>query len=241
MEPIRAAWKSVWARGTSRYPRPPVIPERLQPLLDETADLAGLFAAAGHHLYLVGGVVRDLVLNRAHLDLDFTTDAHPEKIHHFVQKTDPRQQREEACIEALKVGGVVHKPAILANVAPSLYLPLETLQEFVMPGQPPQVTRIMIDLKDNADAQAFGERWRGKLGAQDPLLKLRLSSENKSLLAHNLQAIHMLSYLGRTWGMGERHDRRTEEIAAHGLARRTSTAGWTSLRPASNGRSAPRP
>ena len=59
-----------------------MIPERLQPLLAETAELAERFADAGHQLYLVGGVVRDAILNRltADADLDFTTDARPEQI-----------------------------------------------------------------------------------------------------------------------------------------------------------------
>ena len=37
-----------------------VIPARLQPVLDEVRPLADAFAAAGHPLYLVGGIVRDL-------------------------------------------------------------------------------------------------------------------------------------------------------------------------------------
>lgn len=42
-------------------------------------ELAGAFAAAGHRLYLVGGVVRDLMLGSltTHDDIDLTTDAHP--------------------------------------------------------------------------------------------------------------------------------------------------------------------
>lgn len=47
------------------------------PLLRE---IGGLFAAAGHQLYLVGGSVRDAVLGRATADLDFTTDALPERV-----------------------------------------------------------------------------------------------------------------------------------------------------------------
>ncbi|NKQ53275.1 CCA tRNA nucleotidyltransferase [Amycolatopsis sp. K13G38] len=50
---------------------------RISPLAD---DLAGLFAAAGHRLYLVGGSVRDALLGRLSSDLDFTTDARPERI-----------------------------------------------------------------------------------------------------------------------------------------------------------------
>jgi poly(A) polymerase len=63
-----------------------VIPERLQPLVEETSELASRFAAAGHRLYLVGGVVRDAVLGRLdhNGDLDFTTDALPDEIEALV-------------------------------------------------------------------------------------------------------------------------------------------------------------
>ena len=50
---------------------------RQAPLLRE---IGGLFAAAGYQLYLVGGSVRDAVLGRMTADLDFTTDAWPERI-----------------------------------------------------------------------------------------------------------------------------------------------------------------
>ncbi|OBI44286.1 CCA tRNA nucleotidyltransferase [Mycobacterium kyorinense] len=43
-------------------------------------ELGSLFAAAGHELYLVGGSVRDALLQRLSPDLDFTTDAHPEQV-----------------------------------------------------------------------------------------------------------------------------------------------------------------
>jgi len=58
-----------------------VIPERLQPLVAETRELAARFERAGHAIYLVGGVVRDAILDRLSddADLDFTTDAKPEE------------------------------------------------------------------------------------------------------------------------------------------------------------------
>jgi poly(A) polymerase len=57
-----------------------VIPERLRPVLDEVRPLAQRFDAAGQHIYLVGGIVRDLVLGRPRLgDIDLTTDAHPDR------------------------------------------------------------------------------------------------------------------------------------------------------------------
>jgi poly(A) polymerase len=58
-----------------------VIPERLQPILDDVRPLADRLTAAGHTAYLVGGIVRDLVLDRVRpgADLDLTTDARPEQ------------------------------------------------------------------------------------------------------------------------------------------------------------------
>jgi len=58
-----------------------VIPERFTPVLEEVGPLADAFAAAGHRLYLVGGVVRDLLLGVDQpVDHDFTTDATPDQI-----------------------------------------------------------------------------------------------------------------------------------------------------------------
>jgi poly(A) polymerase len=56
-----------------------VIPERWLPIIDEARPLAARFEDAGKRLYLVGGIVRDLMLGRASdsPDLDFTTDARP--------------------------------------------------------------------------------------------------------------------------------------------------------------------
>jgi poly(A) polymerase len=62
-----------------------MIPERLlpvlQPVLDDARPLAERFTAAGHRIYLVGGVVRDLLLGRplGDGDIDLTTDARPDQ------------------------------------------------------------------------------------------------------------------------------------------------------------------
>jgi len=57
-----------------------VIPERLRPILDEVSPLARRFEDAGHRVYLVGGIVRDIVLARPLSgDIDLTTDARPER------------------------------------------------------------------------------------------------------------------------------------------------------------------
>lgn len=55
-----------------------VVPARFAPVLEELGPLAGRFMARGHRLYLVGGTVRDLLLNKdIDGDFDCTTDAHP--------------------------------------------------------------------------------------------------------------------------------------------------------------------
>ncbi len=63
-----------------------MIPERLATVLAEVAPLTERFRAAGHRLYLVGGTVRDLLVNRPvdRIDLDLTTDARPPEIKRLV-------------------------------------------------------------------------------------------------------------------------------------------------------------
>ena len=78
-----------------------MIPERVKPLVDATAELAERFADAGHRLYLVGGSVRDAIVAgdaapapvaalapadpveqaepAVDTDFDLTTDAHPDE------------------------------------------------------------------------------------------------------------------------------------------------------------------
>jgi poly(A) polymerase len=58
-----------------------MIPDRIRTVMSpDIIELAALFAAEGHELYLVGGSVRDALLGRDGDDLDFTTDARPDDI-----------------------------------------------------------------------------------------------------------------------------------------------------------------
>ncbi len=64
-----------------------MLPDRVQRLFEPGSyamALARLFDAAGHELYLVGGSVRDAILDRPHDDYDFATDARPEAIKQIV-------------------------------------------------------------------------------------------------------------------------------------------------------------
>lgn len=64
---------------------------RLKGVLDETAELAEIFAGRGWRLYLVGGMVRNLVLGGAGDpapdagDFDLTTDARPGEVKQMVE------------------------------------------------------------------------------------------------------------------------------------------------------------
>ncbi|HEX3706478.1 MAG TPA: CCA tRNA nucleotidyltransferase [Mycobacteriales bacterium] len=61
----------------------------LMRLSSVTDPLAGHFAASGHALYLVGGPVRDALLGRQTADLDFTTDARPDRVLEIVTSLGP--------------------------------------------------------------------------------------------------------------------------------------------------------
>jgi poly(A) polymerase len=55
-------------------------PADLVPLPSEALALGEAFAQAGHQLHLVGGPVRDALMGRTCDDLDFATDARPERV-----------------------------------------------------------------------------------------------------------------------------------------------------------------
>lgn len=63
-----------------------MVPDRLQPLIEQASPIASRFEEAGRKIYLVGGVVRDAISGRLDPDgdLDFTTDASPEEIERIV-------------------------------------------------------------------------------------------------------------------------------------------------------------
>ena len=76
-----------------QLPSAAMIPERLEPFIGETRELAERFIAAKKNLYLVGGSVRDVIAGRPgggaafvrEADIDFTTDARPEEIEAIIK------------------------------------------------------------------------------------------------------------------------------------------------------------
>ena len=101
----------------------------------------------------------------------------------------------------LKVVGIVQKPQILAEHVQSLYIPLETMQKFLAPGQPPGVNRVMVDLKPGVNTDAFVKRWTPRLASFDNSLAIKEGRDVKDRMEKNLSGLHMLSYLGGTVSM----------------------------------------
>ena len=106
----------------------------------------------------------------------------------------PRLQRQLR----LKIVGIVHKPEMLVAQMQSVYVPLKALQNFVSPGQEPQVSRILINLKHGANAEEFNSRWRDRLARLQPPLKLTTFTEARARLHENMRSLHVLSYMGGT-------------------------------------------
>lgn len=82
--------------------------EQLLRISDVIDQLGRLFEDAGHRLYLVGGSVRDALLDELGHDLDFTTSAHPDLTHELLRKFTPSTWdigRDFGTIGALKREG----------------------------------------------------------------------------------------------------------------------------------------
>jgi putative ABC transport system permease protein len=94
----------------------------------------------------------------------------------------------------LKVVGVVHKPAIIAAMKHTIYVPLETLQEWL--GAKNEVNRIRIELKGGRNIDAFVARWKVELEKIDPYVKVTSTQESRKDINKQLRQFEALSYLG---------------------------------------------
>jgi len=102
---------------------------------------------------------------------------------------------------SLKVAGIIHKPEFFAAQSQTIYLPLRTLQRFILPNDPPTLSRIEIDLKSGTDSGAFTQRWTERLKTSDPGLLIRLSRDKRAEVEKDLEGMRLLSYLGGTVSM----------------------------------------
>jgi putative ABC transport system permease protein len=96
----------------------------------------------------------------------------------------------------LRIVAIVRKPTFIAERAPSIYLPIQTLQAFTIPDNPDQVSRITIFLKPGSDFAAFQKRWTAKLASISSNLRLEMRRDAPGELTKNLQIIHIVSYFG---------------------------------------------
>jgi putative ABC transport system permease protein len=94
----------------------------------------------------------------------------------------------------LTIVGIVHKPTVLATLDPSIYVPLQTLQEYADARE--RVTRVVVDLRHDTDDKAFVERWREELTAIDPALRITSARDSRNEMEQNFRGIELLSYLG---------------------------------------------
>jgi len=99
----------------------------------------------------------------------------------------------------LTVVGVVHKPAIIVEGRPVLYVPLKTLQRFAdLAGR---VTRVLVALRPGADVERFDDEWTPKLEKISPGIRMKSSAQTKQQLDNELAAVDLLSYAGGTVSM----------------------------------------
>ena len=99
----------------------------------------------------------------------------------------------------LTVVGVVHKPTIIVESRPVLYVPLKTLQRFTdLSGR---VTRVLVSLRPGVDVEQFDTEWQPKLEKISPGIRMKSSAETKQQLDNELAAVDLLSYAGGTVSM----------------------------------------
>ena len=107
---------------------------------------------AGHHAYLVGGCVRDLLLGRAPKDFDVATDAHPEAICALFPRSRPIGRRFR--IVHVRMRGEVIEVSTFRSAVDAAAPPAETT-----PGRTAHVAANGVILRDNAygtlDEDAF--------------------------------------------------------------------------------------
>ena len=99
----------------------------------------------------------------------------------------------------LKVVGVIHKPAIMAADQQTVYMPLETMQDFF--AKRGQINRVMITLKSSTEADIYKERWLPKIQKTDPLLAMKSAGDMRKQMYENLSGLSLLSYMGATVSM----------------------------------------
>ncbi len=93
----------------------------------------------------------------------------------------------------VRIVGIVHKPALLAERQQTIYLPLKTAQAF--DNRPGKVSRIMVLLHNPSAAPTVARRLEQELEAIQPGLRIRAASDLRVEMERNLSGLTLLSYL----------------------------------------------
>jgi putative ABC transport system permease protein len=94
----------------------------------------------------------------------------------------------------LTVVGIIHKPVIIVEGRPVLYVPLKTLQKFT--GLEGRITRVLLALKPGVDVVAFDKEWEPKLEVVSPGLRIKSAMETKKQQDKQMASLDLLSYAG---------------------------------------------
>ncbi len=161
------------------------IPERVRPVLDECRPLAERFAAAGHRVYLVGGIVRDLLAGRSleRPDLDLTTDARPEQtkalLGGWADTASPPRYRSTSAANPLAVS--YRRVRSFSSAFITIQSSSPRIDEPSRRGSLPRLAEIVEDFAPSAPSRVLG------VGGCSSRMILRISSKaaRRSVSASN--------------------------------------------------------
>lgn len=100
-----------------------------------------------------------------------------------------------------RVVGITRQIGFLKAFYRTGYIQLDAAQKLILPGEPPQVTKIRGAFIENVDADQFQKQWQEKLQSHDKSLVIKLVRDQKKDLDRNLKGMRLVSLLGGTVSM----------------------------------------
>jgi poly(A) polymerase len=150
-------------------------------MLETILRLCQVFAESGHRLYMVGGCVRDVLLQReSSPDVDMTTDARPDEIKRLAERTQPRDVfvvgEKFGTVRLHYVRSAASEPTAHSEDAPNDALPLFSPSPAALSSDPPpdvdviEITTFRSDRYDPGSRKpevTFGDRLEDDLLRRD--------------------------------------------------------------------------
>lgn len=94
----------------------------------------------------------------------------------------------------LTIVGTVARPAVMQIEAPTIYMPLPTLQRFL--DKPDAINLIEIDLKAGQNAEDFAKEAAGWNPSEAPLIRFKTVATQQKKFDDSLQGVELFIYLG---------------------------------------------